>query len=453
MNDCIVQTAYGPVQGVAEENCIVFKGIPYAEPPVGERRFRAPERPEPFDGIFKADRFPNRCAQRTGDNPYDFYEKEFYTGDEPYQESAISEDGLYLNIWVPRGYKGRRLPVLFYIHGGGFGGGTGHEKEFRTDAYAKRDIILVTINYRLGVFGYLAHPWLYEEDPRACGNYGTLDQLAALTWVKENIAAFGGDPLKITICGQSAGGMSVHTLLSIREADGYYQRAIIQSAGGYPNDVGISRDLDNAFSIGMKVSEYSGAENLQDLRNLSMDELLDIQVRIIGESIKEGIGLPWTPVTNNHLLNDSIEGIMETGQVYPVPTIIGCTRNDITVTPEESEKDPDEIRIHRSDKGYSFQREALQNNPCYVYFFDRSLPGDEQGAFHSCELWYMFGTLKNCWRPMTEGDYRLSEEMLDCWANFIRTGNPNGEGLPVWDTCRREAPYVRIFDAADPTSH
>lgn len=455
MEQLIIETKYGKVSGVREGACVVFKGIPYAKAPVGDLRFRAPQKPDAFEGVFAADHFGNRCAQDKKDtagadtNPFSaFYDREFYDNDEPYR-TPIEEDGLYLNIWIPQDRTEEKLPVYFYIHGGGFCGGTGHEKEFRTDAYAKRGVILVTINYRLGIFGYMAHPWLLKEDPRACGNYGTLDQMAALDWVRENIAAFGGDPENITIGGQSAGGMSVHALTCVRDADEKYQKAIIQSAAGYPNYIAFKSTLDLTLPMGERAAEYAGAHNLEELRAVSTDELLAVQGRIIAESFQSGQGLPYSPVVNGVLLKGTINECMEQGQINLVPTIIGCNRNDISVTPEEVKGEMDDIALHRSDVAYSLQRQELQQNPSYVYFFDRDLPGDDAGSFHSAELWYTFGTLKSCWRPMTEADERLSDEMISCWTNFMKTGDPNGAGLTRWDLCTKEHPDVRVFDVEE----
>lgn len=442
MSQHIVQTNYGAVKGVKEGACIVFKGIPYAKPPVGELRFRAPQKPEMFDGVYEADKWPNRSAQKTGSG-MEFYEKEFYN--DTVYATPVSEDSLYLNIWTPSEETEEKLPVLFYIHGGGFIGGTGHEMEFRTEEYAKRGIILVTINYRLGIFGFLAHPWLLEEDKAACGDYGILDQIAALDWVKENIAFFGGDPENVTICGQSAGGMSVQTLLSTRLADGKYQKAIIQSASGYPNYVVNNEKLEDALDLGKHAIEYAGVDSLAGLRAMTMDQLLEVQDKIVMEGFQSGHGLPYAPVINGAVLQDRVHGHIEKGWMNKVPTMIGCTKNDITVTTEELEEGDSEIQ--RSDIGYSLMNEKMCDNPSYVYYFRRNLPGDDAGAFHSSELWYTFGTLRNCWRPMEDSDFTLSVEMMDYWSNFIRTGNPNGDNLEHWDLCTQQHPYVKEFDA------
>ncbi len=442
MEKQIIQTKYGTVRGVKEGKCLVFKGIPYAKPPVGGLRYKAPQKPDVFVGIYEADKYPNRSAQAAGGSSDSLYKKEFY--EDTVYETPISEDSLYLNIWTLDEEADEKLPVLVYIHGGGFVGGTGHEVEFRTDAYAERGIILVTINYRLGIFGFLAHPWLEEEDRTACGNYGILDQIAALDWIKENISAFGGDPDNITICGQSAGGMSVQTLLASRLADGKYHRAIIQSAGGYPNDIVNNETLEYAMNLGEHAVKLSGVGSLNGLRDLTMEQLLAVQDQIIKESFQSGRGLPYAPVINGEVLQDSVQGHIERGQMNPVPTMIGCTKHDITVTPEEIETG--DSKIQRSDVNYSLINERLLDNPSYVYYFKRELPGDKAGAFHSSELWYMFGTLKECWRPMGKEDFALSERMVDYWSNFVKTGNPNGGELERWELCTEENPFVKEFD-------
>ena len=206
------KTKYGQVHGVQKDGYTVFRGVPYAKPPVGEKRFCPPEEPACWEGVYKADHFGCVCPQ-TEHEPDSFYGKEFYL--DPEFGMKQSEDCLYLNIWTPANTVDEKLPVAFWIHGGAFMHGFSHESEFDGAAYCERGVILVAINYRLGAFGFLAHPWLSEESGAGrSGNYAILDQIAALKWVKENIAAFGGDPENITVFGQSAGCMSVQTLVS-----------------------------------------------------------------------------------------------------------------------------------------------------------------------------------------------------------------------------------------------
>lgn len=438
----LVKTIRGSFKGLKEDNCYVFKGIPYAKAPEGELRFKAPVKTELTEEIIIADKFGNRSAQAVWDTPDGFYKKEFYWTVE--NETPISEDGLYLNIWTKEPDKEKKMPVIFYIHGGGFLGGAGHEIEFITDEYAKRDVVLVTINYRVGIFGFLAHPWLYEEDPVACGNYGVLDQIAALDWVRENIVQFGGDPENITICGQSAGGMSVETLIVSDMTAGKFQKAIIQSASGYPCYVVNNELVEDAFGLGLSAMKLAGIDSLEELRSATMDKLLEVQGRIVMEGFKSGKGIPYAPVINGFVLKEHITDAIRNGNMNRVPTIIGCTKNDMTVTDEELKAG--KSRIYQSDIDYSLMCEKVINLPAYVYYFKRDLPGDDAGAFHSSELWYTFGTLDKCWRPMEEGDYELSREMLDYWSNFARSGNPNGFGLDGWLPCTEKEKFVKEFD-------
>lgn len=229
----MVEIRQGKLRGVEGTYADIYRGIPYAKPPVGELRFHAPEPPEPWEGIYAADTFSCICPQ-LGQEPGSFYEKEFYS--DPAFMPPQNEDCLYLNIWTPKSEEPRReedlCPVAVWFHGGGFIDGFGSEIEFDGEAYAKRGIVLVTVNYRLGLLGYFAHPDLTARDGHS-GNYGLLDQIAAIDWVRENIAAFGGNPDQITIFGQSAGGMSVRALISSPLMKGKVRGAILQSCGGY----------------------------------------------------------------------------------------------------------------------------------------------------------------------------------------------------------------------------
>lgn len=442
MTECTTQTKYGKIQGVQEDGCIIFKGVPYAKPPVGELRWRAPQKPEPWEGIYMADTYPNRSAQMDRQDDVSIYKKEFYE-DEVYA-TPTSEDSLYLNIWVPEKAYDHPLPVAFYIHGGAFMGGTGHELEFRTNAYAKKDVILITINYRLGVLGFLAHPWLTAEDDAACGNYGIMDQIAALDWVQENIAAFGGDPENVTIFGQSAGCMSVQTLLSTDYAKGKFAKAILQSGAGYP--VTIQRDipLELGYEFGEKVAKAAGAASLEELRCVPVEKLYEIQGNMMMEMMMSGKGLAFTPVRNGIFRTETYDALAEKGLTADVPTMIGSTRKDITVTEDEAKEGYSQFQ--KNCVGWALQMEKVGHKPSYVYHFTRDLPGDDAGAFHSSELWYMFGTLGQCWRPMTDGDFALSERMVSYWTNFMKNSDPNGEGLPVWKTCTGADPFEMVLD-------
>lgn len=431
----------GRLTGVELDGYTLFKGVPYAKPPVGALRWRAPQEPEPWGGVYRADTWP--CRSMQGIHADGFYDKEFY--DETDYQTPMSEDSLYLNIWTPAKKPGERLPVAFWIHGGAFMGGFGHEKEFDGAAYCKRGVILVTINYRLGPLGFLAHPWLSQENQEnggqaVSGNYGILDQIAALKWVRENIKAFGGDPDNITVFGQSAGCMSVQTLVSSPLTRGLIAKAILQSG------VGLSYDhtLSKAELEGVQFAVNAEVESLDELRALSFEQVMAAAGPIIMAGLPT-MELAYTPIIDGVVLEDGYDATVEQGKIHDIPYIVGSTMNDIAT-------DLGEIAKGNLGKVYDGSREwcrALLNNgrtSTWHYYFVRQLPGDDAGAFHSSELWYTFGTYGRCWRPMTEGDRALSEQMVDYWTNFMKTGNPNDGDLPRWEAYRDDGDTM-IFDA------
>jgi len=439
------QVQQGVLQGIQNDGYSVFKGIPYAQPPVGDLRFKAPQPPASWSGVRQADKFPAKSMQM-GQPAGSFYEKEFYSN--PDFLPDMSEDSLYLNIWTPAASPAEKLPVAFWIHGGAFLGGYGSELEFDGEAFCQRGIILVTINYRVNAFGFLAHPWLTAENPLGVsGNYGILDQIAALRWVYENIAAFGGDPGRITIFGQSAGSMSVQTLLSTDLTGDLIHGAILQSAGGYDSGLNRDRTLAAAEEIGQKFVAAAQVSSLEELRALPAENILQAAGMVLAEAFRDGniTALPFTPIIDGYLLKAGYNEIIDRGLHKDIAYMIGSTKNDISVDAAKlAAGDPG--RLYRGCINWSLKNEKLGRQPSYVYYFTRELPGDDQGAFHSAELWYMFGTLNRCWRPLIDGDRELSERMLDYWSNFIKSGDPNGSGLPAWPACTAASPHVQILD-------
>ena len=322
-----VRTRLGRIEGTEENHCCVFRGVPYAKPPVGPLRWHAPVAPEPWEGVYFARRFPNRSMQDEHEDP--FYGKEFY--DEPAYQTEVSEDSLYLNIWAPE--KGNGLPVAFWIHGGAFMGGFGHEKEFDGEAYCRRGVILVTVNYRLGPFGFLAHPWLSEESEkeggrRVSGNYGILDQIAALQWVRDNIEAFGGDPGRITVFGQSAGCMSVQTLVSSPLTRGIISGAILQSGLGLSYD----HTLAQAEEQGVEFAENAGVRSLEEMRRLSTRQVFDAAGPIIMKGFPK-MELPYTPIIDDHVMKMGYDDTIREDCIHTIPYIVGSTLNDIATDP------------------------------------------------------------------------------------------------------------------------
>lgn len=432
-----VETKYGKIEGIDHGWYSEYRGVPYAKPPVEDLRWRAPQPPEPFQGTFQAKEFPAKSCQREGSAPP--WDKDFY--DDPNYERKTSEDCLYLNIWAPKDAEG--CPVAFWIHGGAFMGGSASEKEFAGVEYCRRGVIFVSVQYRLGIFGFFAHPWLTEEAGTS-GNYGALDQIAALKWVYENISAFGGDPENITVFGQSAGAMSTQTLISSPLTGNMIKRAILQSGGSY--GVGLHRDLTlkEQESFGMALPEILGTKSLEELRAKSTEEVFAATDKFMGANMPVAKGLFLVPTIDGKLLTDGYYPTIDKGEIKDLPYMIGSTKEDIMVEPGKNS--PEERPLYRGSVAFSQKLEELGRKPAYVYDFLRDLPGDEQGAWHSAELWYMMGTMGRCWRPWTAGDYALSARMLDYWCNFMRTGDPNGEGLPKWEPCGKEKPFVMELD-------
>ena len=423
----------GKVQGVVTETprVVVYRGIPYAAPPVGELRWKEPQPVPSWQGVKVADTFGAPCFQPSHNvnNPNDFYAKEFFWMGDP----EFSEDCLYLNVWTPAsGKTGEKLPVAMWIHGGAYHAGWGHEIEMDGEAWAKRGVILVTINYRLGYFGFFTHPLLSAESPNGVsGNYGLFDQLAALKWIQKNIAQFGGDPGNVTVLGQSAGAGSVQALVASPLSGGLIHKAIIQSGGGL-RSVGTPvqgrTDLDMAEKNGKAMMDLAGKKSLQEMRAMTYKEIVELAEKASANQIT----VRKSPVIDQYFSVASFSDAVRSGQVADIPYMIGSTAKDSNRGTEIED--------------FCLFREQSGKYPAFAYYFQRALPGDDAGAFHSAELWYMFNTLSRSWRPFLPEDYVLSEQMMDYWTRFAKTGNPSGEGLPEWKAFTQSHPVKRILD-------
>ncbi|MBQ1326090.1 MAG: carboxylesterase family protein [Solobacterium sp.] len=415
-----VRTECGVVRGCIENGMQVFRGIPYAEAPVGERRFLPPVRKEPWDGVREAMKDPAMCPQP--DMTQGFYGKEFYT-DPAFPLPEMSEDCLYLNIYAPKEIK-EPLPAAVWIHGGGFDHGFNSEMEFGGEAYAAEDVILVTINYRVGVFGFLALEELRDADPHhSVGNAGMLDQVMALDWVYRNIAAFGGDPQRITVFGQSAGAISTETLLCSPLTEGIIHGAILQSAAGL--DIGLKKykTPEEAYAVGRCIMELTGTHSLAELRSVPAMKF----VEILPELYKRMGGLTFVPVLDGWLLEEPQEEWIKGGKLRRIPYLIGSTAQDIMIPAGTDGRDS---ALYR---GICAWAEANKDNT-WQYYFDHALPSDDAGSFHSSELWYMFGTWQRCWREMTGKDAALSRQMVHAWTQFMKNGDPGWEKYPFCRT-------------------
>lgn len=436
MEKTIVQTHYGKIEGEKTETSYLFRGVPYAAPPINENRWQNPKELEPWQGILKTQKFGARCPQleHEGDG---FYQKEFY--DDPSYIPEEHEDCLYLNIWTPQHYSvEKNFPVAVWIHGGAFIGGHGSEKEFDGAALNKQNVILVTINYRVGVLGFFSHPWLAEESSTSSsGNYGVFDQLHALKWVYENIDRFGGDPSNITVFGQSAGSMSTQILVSSDLTTPYIAKTILQSGGGYHSPLTQSTSLEDSFKIGEAFVNTLSIDSLTQLRLLPVQDILSAAK----DFHYPGVKLPFSPIIDGVSIKGDLDECLQKGAYLDIPYLLGSTEKDIL----SKEVDASECLppLYQATVDWSVHNKHLGRKANYVYFFTQDLPGDAARSFHSSELWYIFGTLERSWRPFKEADYQLSKEMIQYWSNFMRTGDPNDSHLPTWYRCEPETRFVK----------
>jgi len=422
----------GMVQGVETETVgvIVYRGIPYAAPPVGDLRWKDPQPVQPWDGVKVADTFSAAAVQASHDDSNAYTPEFFFLGD-----PEFSEDCLYLNIWTSAAGKiSEAQPVAVWIHGGGFTGGWSHEIEMDGEAWAKRGVILVTINYRLGVFGFLSHPLLSEEAGRQSGNYGLLDQIAALKWVKNNIAEFGGDPDNVTIFGQSAGARSIENLVMSDLTDNLFNKVITMSGAGADASQTIvdAKQIEEQTKV---VFDWAGYDTLEKMREASTEDIFTLAQRYRQSGGTERI--VTSVVTDGYLNHETFYSAAERGAIKDVPYMTGYTSNDmgnryIGIT---------DFATIRKNAG----------KPVWFYKFARPLPDDQdnphplKGAFHSSELWYVFHTLANSDRPFVEADYALSDRMVDAWTNFAKYSNPDPDGTLGWEQYQGEDAKMMVF--------
>jgi para-nitrobenzyl esterase len=428
----------------------VFKGIPFAAPPVGNWRWRAPQAPAHWDGIRSGDQFSPICMQAQAGGR---------GGAAPPQ---MSEDCLYLNVWTAAKSAGDKRPVLVWLHPGGFTSGAGSQPGFDGQALARKGLVVVTINYRLGIFGFFSYPELTREsDRKACGNYGLMDQVAALQWVQKNIAAFGGDPKRVTIDGDSAGAMSVGDLLVSPQAKGLFHRAIAESGGAIGLSVNPMRKLAEAEQAGLKTAESLGAKSLAELRAKSADEVMKAGR---GGSVSiDGWFLPDDPGT-----------IFAAGKQNDVPLLVGSNKDEGTFFLQKGPADRFLENAHRrfgemadtflklypagsDDEAFASQLAAFRDelgfvmrnlaqlqtktgkSKAYLYYFTHEPPspagsprgGRASGATHGAEAQYVFENLAPG-RPWTDLDRQLADTISSYWVNFAATGDPNGKGLAKW---------------------
>ncbi|MBR6350516.1 MAG: carboxylesterase family protein [Lachnospiraceae bacterium] len=453
----------------ADPRIISFKGIPFAAPPVGENRWRAPQPVIPWEGekecfVFK----PISMQHIPGLDQNNIYTREWNV--DPTIE--MSEDCLYLNVWTPAKTAEEKLPVFVWYFGGGLQEGNPAEMEFDGERLARRGIVVVTVNYRLNVFGFLAHPQLTREQPDAPTNFGHLDQQAGTRWVKRNIAAFGGDPDNITIGGQSAGGGSVLSQLVSPQNEGLFQKAAVISGimfGIYPSIFG-GKSIEENEKIGEAFFERLGVKTLEEARALDAFYIRD---KLEENRVFFGTSIDGQFSVGSH------EEMLTKGKYWHIPILFSRTSTEFMggMKAESMEQfkenvkawfgsyademlalcgtdDLDKANAASTLSGIDLGVRAVQkrkeelgiDDPVYYGVFDPSIPGwDDPKTFHSSDLWFWFETLAKCWRPFKGFHYDLARNMCNYMTNFVKTGNPNGEdadGTPM--------PEWKPFTTADP---
>jgi para-nitrobenzyl esterase len=447
-----VKTEQGKVHGktINDSRVKAFLGLPYAAAPVGDLRWKAPEPPAKWKGERDAAKFGAHCAQgRVFD-------------DMIFQDAGESEDCLFLNVYVPADATNKsKLPVMFWIHGGGYSGGAGSEPRHNGDFLPTKGVALVTINYRLGVFGFLATADLAKEADGKAGNYGLLDMVAALQWVKANIKKFGGDPNNVTIFGESAGSFAVSTLMASPAARGLFHKGIGESGAAF-SDVLPTDTLEAREKRDGEWVASLGVKSIEELRAVPTNKLLD------AAKTKQG-GFP--PVIDGKLLIEPVDDTYAAGRQAHVPLLAGWNRDEggsDGMTAEKwkalaakmlGERAPEFLKLYPGDTDEQAARSAADFNgdlfiafgtwkwleahrktgdsPVYRYHFELAAPPSKfhpgSFAFHSDDIEYVFGALDTrpgaVWRPE---DRKLSEQMMSYWTNFAKTGDPNGPGLPEW---------------------
>ena len=449
-----------------------YKGVPFAAAPVGNLRWKPPMAPAKWNGVLKADHYSPACLQRSRG-----------------EQNASSEDCLYLNIWSPAKSPTDKLPVMVWLFGGGFSGGNGSSPEFEAVGLAKRGVIVVSINYRLGLLGFLTAPELDAESPHhVSGNYGLLDQVESLKWVQRNIAAFGGDPTRVTIFGQSAGGGSVQFMAVLPQARGLFQRAISQSG-----------TMDTGDPL-----LWQGAMSYRTLREAETNDWyylhsvgVDSMVKLRGMTAEQIMNLPappfppfppfFCPVMDGYVMPATYDEIYRQQKQTDVPFMIGTAAEDLSGTPvfkttlaayrnwaqekfftmtdefirlypaatDEEAGAAENLAFHDQNRvsklGWANKYQKGLQSKIYIYFWNHPWPGQEaRGAFHGSEIPFVMGSLPSVKQPWTQDDQKIADVMTQYWANFATTGNPNGKGLPEWPEYKEGAVKTTMQLGNDP---
>jgi para-nitrobenzyl esterase len=484
-----VKVAQGRVEGTVEDGLAVYRGLPFAAPPVGQGRWRPPAPPAPWSGVRQADKFAAPCI---GNGP------------------GSSEDCLYLNVWSPA-KAGEKLPVMVWIYGGGFINGSTANPAYSGEVLAKKGVVYVSIAYRVGTMGFLAHPGLSVESPqKVSGNYGLLDQIAALKWIKANVAAFGGDPNKVTIFGESAGGIAVSMLAAAPLAKGLFRGAMSESGGSFSAPVSTAAVGENMLTLkaaerdGTIVAERAGAKSLAELRAMSADKIAAASGGGPPGAAAQGLGI-W-PIVDGHVIPSDQYPLYERGRFNETPILIGINSdegvsfgapttlkpfvdgvrarygphadsllaaypaNDDTTAKQASRDLMRDVAFGWHNWVWARLQARRGRAKVFYYYFEQKPPypagsrfAETKGVPHGAEIPFVFGHVKAgpaapgpnaiAWRPE---DQALSDQVVAYWTNFVKTGDPNGAGLPSWPAfteARPEVMHLRANPKAGPVGN
>ena len=457
----------GDVSGVAADGISVFKGIPFAAPPVGDLRWKTPAPVKPWSGVKKADTFANACMQPPNSQG---------------NTAPVSEDCLYLNVWTPATAASARLPVIVWVHGGGFTGGSTSISMYDGTGFAKKGVVLVSLAYRLGPFGFMAHPDLSRERAQGSGTYGIQDLIAGLKWVQANIAAFGGDPGKVTIFGHSAGSAAVGFLAATPLSKGLFHRVIAMSGSSFTPLQTSSQGSFGMSIPALKLAETTGSMFLAKLGVKTIAEARALSADAVQAAT--GGGLTFRPVADGYVLSNDMYTLYEQRKFNDTPVLLGHTSDESlafggnqTVTPAAFEKQvrdqfgPQADAIlkmypHATDAEAARATRHLRNDTSFAwntwtwareqskqgtgkvfaYYYDNHGPQAE-GSGHGSDVPFTFQTLAGRRTPSKE-DLALSDLISSYYVNFAVTGDPNGKGLPQWPAFTEKTQQVMVFDAA-----
>jgi len=472
-----IQTARvtgGEVQGVVTDGISIFKGVPFAAPPVGDLRWKAPAPVQAWTGIKKADAFGRACMQAAGAMG---------------NTAPVSEDCLYLNVWTPAKKPGEKIPVIVWIYGGGFSGGSTSTPMYDGMGFAKKGVVLASVAYRVGPFGFLAHSELSSESGKGSGNYGLEDMIAGLQWVKNNIAQFGGDPSNVTIFGHSAGGMAVNMLAASPVTKGLFHRVVCMSGGSFAP---LQTSEQGGIGMGipaLKLAESTGAAFLKKLGAADIKAARALSAEEIQKNVGGGMGgggLRFRPVADGSIIPSDLYSIYQARRFNDTPILVGHTSDELgsfggrgkSITAADFEKQirsqygphadallavyphATDTEAAKSSKGISREstfswstwtwarmQSKQGKGRAFIYYYDYHAP-EADGSGHGSDVPYAFQTLSGGrgGAPKPE-DLKLSDRISSYWVNFAKTGDPNGPGLPKWPAFAENNQQAMVFDA------